>query len=117
MTRRPSSSWNAAPPPKTAHPRCSAPTAISATRCRSAAWSGIATTSRRPASATTLPAATWRCARSCAQRIRDHAVFDAIAHSPVGEQRRLLGLARQQLGTVGGGNHYVDILEDEAGLL
>jgi tRNA-splicing ligase RtcB (3'-phosphate/5'-hydroxy nucleic acid ligase) len=49
--------------------------------------------------------------------VRDHAVFDAIAHSPVGGQRRLLDLARQQLGTVGGGNHYVDVLEDEAGQL
>src|SRR3954468_1636806 len=55
--------------------------------------------------------------RNNLEPIRDHDVFDAIAHSPVGEQRRLLGLARQQLGTVGGGNHYVDILEDEAGLL
>src|SRR5262249_4930428 len=49
--------------------------------------------------------------------VRDHPVFDAIAQSPVAEQRRLLGLAREQLGTVGGGNHYVDVLEDEAGQL
>ena len=49
--------------------------------------------------------------------VRDHPVFDAIARSPVNEQRRLLGLAREQLGTVGGGNHYVDVLEDEAGRL
>jgi len=49
--------------------------------------------------------------------IRDHGVFDSIARSPVAEQRQLLPLARQQLGTVGGGNHYVDVLEDEAGLL
>jgi tRNA-splicing ligase RtcB len=49
--------------------------------------------------------------------IRDHEVFDSIARSPVAEQRQLLPLARQQLGTVGGGNHYVDVLEDEAGLL
>ena len=47
--------------------------------------------------------------------VRDHAVFDAIAHSSVAGQRRLLGLACQQLGTVGGGNHYVDVLDDEAG--
>ena len=47
--------------------------------------------------------------------IRDHPVFDAIAQSPVTGQRRLLGLAREQLGTVGSGNHYVDVLEDEAG--
>jgi len=49
--------------------------------------------------------------------VRDHPVFDAIAQSPVAGQRRLLGLAREQLGTVGGGNHYVDVLEDEAGQL
>src|SRR5262249_56373094 len=49
--------------------------------------------------------------------VRDHPVFDAIARSPVTEQRRLLGVAREQLGTVGGGNHYVDVLEDEAGQL
>ena len=30
------------------------------------------------------------------------------------EQRKLLPLAREQLGTVGGGNHYVDLLEDRA---
>src|SRR2546423_10375759 len=55
--------------------------------------------------------------RSNREPIRDHDVFDTIAHSPVAEQQKLLGLARQQLGTVGGGNHYVDILEDETGLL
>jgi tRNA-splicing ligase RtcB (3'-phosphate/5'-hydroxy nucleic acid ligase) len=55
--------------------------------------------------------------RSNQEPIRDHPVFDAIARSPVKDQRKLLGLARQQLGTVGGGNHYVDVLEDEAGLL
>jgi len=47
--------------------------------------------------------------------IRDHPVFDAIAHSPVTGQRALLTTARQQLGTVGGGNHYVDVLEEAAG--
>src|SRR5262245_37852603 len=55
--------------------------------------------------------------RRNADPIREHPVFDAIATSPVEEQRRLLALARQQLGTVGGGNHYVDVLEDEDGLL
>ena len=55
--------------------------------------------------------------RSNRTPIRDHGVFDSIAQSPVAEQRKLLTLARQQLGTVGGGNHYVDILEDEGGLL
>jgi tRNA-splicing ligase RtcB (3'-phosphate/5'-hydroxy nucleic acid ligase) len=49
--------------------------------------------------------------------IRDHPVFDAIATSPSDGQRRLLRLAREQLGTVGGGNHYVDVLEDDDGVL
>jgi len=40
-------------------------------------------------------------------------VFDRIAASPSLQQRQLLQLARDQLGTVGSGNHYVDLLEDE----
>lgn len=47
----------------------------------------------------------------------DSPVFDAIADSPVPQQRGMLEKARQQLGTVGSGNHYVDVLEDEAGAL
>ena len=47
----------------------------------------------------------------------DDPVFDAIERSPVAAQRRMLQLAREQLGTVGGGNHYVDILEDQGGVL
>jgi hypothetical protein len=50
--------------------------------------------------------------RANARPVRDHDVFDTIAASPVKLQRQLLGLAREQLGTVGGGNHSVDILED-----
>jgi tRNA-splicing ligase RtcB (3'-phosphate/5'-hydroxy nucleic acid ligase) len=46
------------------------------------------------------------------ERITDHPVFDAISRSPVKQQRQLLSLARGQLGTVGGGNHYVDLFED-----
>ena len=46
--------------------------------------------------------------------IRDAQVFDSIAHSPVAEQRSLLSLAKSQLGTVGSGNHYVDLLENRA---
>jgi tRNA-splicing ligase RtcB (3'-phosphate/5'-hydroxy nucleic acid ligase) len=46
------------------------------------------------------------------ERIKEHPVFDAIDKSPVKEQRQLLSLARGQLGTVGGGNHYVDLFED-----
>lgn len=48
------------------------------------------------------------------ERIGSHPVYDAIAKSPVKEQRKLLSLARGQLGTVGGGNHYVDLFEDRA---
>ena len=48
------------------------------------------------------------------ERVADHPVFDAIAHSPVTEQRQQLPNARAQLGTVGGGNHYVDLFEDRA---
>lgn len=47
----------------------------------------------------------------------DSPVFDTIDHSPVKEQRGLLTLARNQLGTVGSGNHYVDLLTDEKGLI
>jgi len=55
--------------------------------------------------------------RGNADPIRDHPVFESIAASPVARQRKLLGLARDQLGTVGSGNHYVDVLEDGDGLL
>ena len=48
------------------------------------------------------------------ERISEHPVFDAIARSPVKEQRDELAKARGQLGTVGGGNHYVDLFEDRA---
>jgi len=47
----------------------------------------------------------------------DSPVFDRIAHSPVKQQAALVQQAQAQLGTVGSGNHYVDILEDEAGVL
>ena len=47
----------------------------------------------------------------------DHPVLDRIAHAEFEPQRRLLDLARKQLGTVGGGNHYVDLFEDEDGLM
>jgi tRNA-splicing ligase RtcB len=48
------------------------------------------------------------------ERIDEHPVYDAIANSPVVGQRKLLQSARNQLGTVGGGNHYVDLFEDRA---
>jgi tRNA-splicing ligase RtcB (3'-phosphate/5'-hydroxy nucleic acid ligase) len=47
----------------------------------------------------------------------DHPVIDRIAKADFAPQRRLLELARTQLGTVGGGNHYVDLFVDEEGLL
>lgn len=46
--------------------------------------------------------------------VKDHPVFDRIANCNVPVQRRMLELARQQLGTVGSGNHYVDLFEDRA---
>lgn len=47
----------------------------------------------------------------------DSPVFDRIAASPVPQQAAMVQQARTQLGTVGGGNHYVDVFEDEAGTL
>ena len=51
------------------------------------------------------------------QEITDSPVFDLIAHAPFAPQRTLLDLARNQLGTVGSGNHYVDLFTDEEGWL
>lgn len=52
----------------------------------------------------------------------DHALFDdetweLIAHQKIGNKghQTLKDLARQQLGTVGSGNHYVDLFVDEDG--
>jgi len=45
----------------------------------------------------------------------DHPVFDEIANAAFAPQRSLLELARTQLGTVGSGNHYVDLFEGEDG--
>jgi tRNA-splicing ligase RtcB (3'-phosphate/5'-hydroxy nucleic acid ligase) len=45
----------------------------------------------------------------------DHPVLNKIAEAPFGPQRKLRDLARNQLGTVGGGNHYVNVFEDETG--
>lgn len=47
----------------------------------------------------------------------DHPVLDMIASAPFEPQREMLDLARKQLGTVGGGNHYVDLFADEEGWL
>jgi tRNA-splicing ligase RtcB len=47
----------------------------------------------------------------------DHPVVERIAHADFAPQRKLAKLARDQLGTVGGGNHYVDLLSDTEGYL
>jgi len=50
--------------------------------------------------------------RKNAERV-DDPVIDAIGESPVRFQRSLKEMAAQQLGTVGSGNHYVDLFVDE----
>ena len=47
----------------------------------------------------------------------DHAVLDRIRHADFAPQRKLAQLAESQLGTVGAGNHYVNLMEDEQGLV
>ncbi len=44
----------------------------------------------------------------------DHAVLDEIAECALDVQRNLAQMAAQQLGTVGSGNHYVDLFVDDA---
>ena len=46
-----------------------------------------------------------------------HPVLDQIKEAPFAPQRQLYDLAANQLGTVGSGNHYVDLFADEAGWL
>lgn len=43
----------------------------------------------------------------------DHEVLEDIAHAEIKEQRDMLDKASAQLGTVGSGNHYVDLFMDE----
>jgi tRNA-splicing ligase RtcB (3'-phosphate/5'-hydroxy nucleic acid ligase) len=50
-----------------------------------------------------------------AQERTDHPVLDKIRHAEFERQRRLAGLAESQLGTVGSGNHYVNLMEDGDG--
>lgn len=52
--------------------------------------------------------------RNNEEKIADHPIFDRIARSPIPQQRAMLQMARNQLGTVGSGNHYVDLFEDRA---
>jgi len=44
-----------------------------------------------------------------------HPVLEKIRTAEFEPQRRLAGLAESQLGTVGSGNHYVNVMEDELG--
>src|ERR671937_469675 len=50
-----------------------------------------------------------------AQEQVDHPVLDKIARAEFEPQRKLFQLARSQLGTVGSGNHFVNLFEDEGG--
>ncbi|MDX2064348.1 MAG: RtcB family protein [Fimbriimonadaceae bacterium] len=43
----------------------------------------------------------------------EHPVLDAIRNAAFEPQRKMLDMAAKQLGTVGGGNHYVDVFADE----
>lgn len=46
-----------------------------------------------------------------------HEVFDKIATAEFQPQQKLLSLAKEQLGTVGSGNHFVDLFKDSDGYL
>ena len=50
-----------------------------------------------------------------AQERADHPVLDKIATAEFAPQRKLAQNAANQLGTVGSGNHYVNLMEDEQG--
>jgi tRNA-splicing ligase RtcB (3'-phosphate/5'-hydroxy nucleic acid ligase) len=52
-----------------------------------------------------------------AQERVDHPVLDKIRDADFAPQRELVRLAESQLGTVGSGNHYVNLMEDEEGRL
>ena len=45
----------------------------------------------------------------------EHALFDSPVWNSIPEITPLRAMAQSQLGTVGSGNHYVDLFEDEAG--
>jgi len=49
-----------------------------------------------------------------AERV-DHPVLDRIRRADFAPQRKLASLAESQLGSVGSGNHYVNLMEDEDG--
>jgi tRNA-splicing ligase RtcB (3'-phosphate/5'-hydroxy nucleic acid ligase) len=48
-----------------------------------------------------------------AQERVDHPVLDEISRADFAPQRKLARLASEQLGTVGSGNHYVNLMADE----
>ncbi|HYZ77105.1 MAG TPA: RtcB family protein [Gaiellaceae bacterium] len=50
-----------------------------------------------------------------AQERVEHPVLDKIRKADFEPQRKLAQLAESQLGTVGSGNHYVNLMEDEQG--
>ena len=50
-----------------------------------------------------------------AQERVDHPVLEKIRAADFAPQRKLAQLAESQLGTVGSGNHYVNLMEDEEG--
>jgi len=50
-----------------------------------------------------------------AQERVDHPVLGMIRNAGFAPQRKLAKLAESQLGTVGSGNHYVNLMEDEQG--
>ena len=52
-----------------------------------------------------------------AQERVDHPVLEHIRQAEFAPQRKLAQLAESQLGTVGSGNHYVNLMEDEEGLI
>jgi tRNA-splicing ligase RtcB (3'-phosphate/5'-hydroxy nucleic acid ligase) len=52
-----------------------------------------------------------------AQERTDHPVLERIRNAEFAPQRKLAQLAESQLGTVGSGNHYVNVMEDEEGLI
>jgi tRNA-splicing ligase RtcB (3'-phosphate/5'-hydroxy nucleic acid ligase) len=47
----------------------------------------------------------------------EHPVLERIAEAPFEPQRKLHDLAVKQLGTVGSGNHFVNLFEDEQGTI
>jgi tRNA-splicing ligase RtcB (3'-phosphate/5'-hydroxy nucleic acid ligase) len=50
-----------------------------------------------------------------AQERTDHPVLERIRTADFTPQRKLIQLAESQLGTVGSGNHFVNVMEDETG--